>query len=307
MSGIVDCHTHLFPPAWKPHGRMPDDMFEAAGLVERMDASGIAVSLVSDPHIWYGDLDPGDLVRTREYNEFAAGPAADHRGRLVALATVSPWRGAEHLAEAERAVTELGLAGLAMPTSDRGLYLDAVPEAFWELAASLGVPVFLHPGGTVVGQELMEMYRLGEVCGRPLDTTLTLARHILTGGMERHPGVGLLCAHAGGAICTIADRLDFGHELREYAPLGPWGEVHLPEPPSAYVARLHLDTVTFGTAALRPALDRVGPERILYGSDRPPVPFEAERSLAHVRAIGLQPADELAVLGGNARRLFRLP
>ena len=80
---------------------------------------------------------------------------------------------------------------------------------------------------------------------------MTLARLILTGGLERHAGSSL-CAHAGGAICTIADRLDFGHELRAYAPLGPWGEVELPEPPSAYVARLHLDTVTYGTAALDP-------------------------------------------------------
>ena len=193
-----------------------------------------------------------------------------------------------------------------MPTSDHGAYLDAIPEAFWELAAGLGAPVFLHPGGTVVGQELMGMYRLGEVCGRPLDTTVTLARHILTGGIERQPDVALLCAHAGGAICTVADRLDFGHELREYAPLGHWGEAHLPEPPSAYVARLHLDTVTYGTAALRPALERVGPHQLLYGSDRPPVPFEPERLLGYVRALGLAPAAEEDVLGGNARALFSL-
>ena len=126
------------------------------------------------------------------------------------------------------------------------------------------------------------MYRLGEVCGRPLDTTVTLARFILTGTFERHASVRLLCAHAGGAICTIADRLDFGHELREYAPLGPWGEVELEEPPSAYVARLYLDTVTYGPAALRPALERVGPRQLVFGTDRPPVPLLA-RALARPR------------------------
>ena len=100
----------------------------------------------------------------------------------------------------------------------------------------------------------------------------------------------LLCAHAGGAICTIADRLDFGHELRGYGPLGPWGEVELPEPPSAYVARLFLDTVTYGTAALLPALARVGHEQVLYGSDRPPVPFDLERTTGYVRELGLPAA-----------------
>lgn len=303
---VVDCHSHLFPPAWAPRGRMPADMFDVDGLLSRMDAADVSVTVVSDPHIWYGDLDPSDISQTREWNDFAAELVRDHRDRLVALATATPWRGEEHVREAERAVTELGLVGIAIPTSDHGAYLDAVPDAFWELAAGLDVPVFLHPGGAVVGEELMTMYRLGEVCGRPLDTTLTLTRHILTGAMERHSGVRLLCAHAGGAICAIADRLDFGHELREYAPLGPWGDVHLPQPPSAYVSRLYLDTVTYGTVGIRLALERVGTSRVLYGSDRPPVPFELERTIRYVRALGLAADEEAAVLAGNARSLFAL-
>jgi predicted TIM-barrel fold metal-dependent hydrolase len=72
------------------------------------------------------------------------------------------------------------------------------------------------------------------------------------------------------------------------------------------VARLYLDTVTYGTAALRPALERVGPERLVFGSDRPPVPFPLERSLGHVRALNLAAEHERAVLGENAERLFRL-
>ena len=285
---------------------MPHDMFDVVALLERQAEAGIETTVVSDPHIWYGDLDPSDITRTREYNDFAAELAREHHGNLTALGTVTPWRGDEHVREAERALSELGLPGLALPTSDEGRYLDAVPEGFWELVTGLDAPLFLHPGGTVVGQELMTMYRLGEVCGRPLDTTLTLARFVLTGVFERHPSLRLLCAHAGGAICTVADRLDFGHELRGYAPLGPWGEVELLESPSAYVARLYLDTVTYGTAALRPALDRVGHERLVFGSDRPPVPFPLERSLGHVRALELATGEEEAVLGGNARRLFSL-
>jgi aminocarboxymuconate-semialdehyde decarboxylase len=306
VSRIVDAHSHLFPADWASQGRMPADMFEVAGLLERQEAAGIATTIVSDPHIWYGDLDPGDIARTREYNDFAAELAREHPGRIHALGTVSPHGGEEHVREAERAIPELGLPGLALATSDKGRYLDAVPESFWELVTGLDVPLFLHPGGSVVGQELMDMYRLGEVCGRPLDTTVTLSRFILTGTFERHPHVRMLCAHAGGAICTIADRLDFGHELRDYAPLGPWGEVELREPPSTQVARLYLDTVTYGPGALRPALERVGPGRLVFGSDRPPVPFPLERSLGHVRALGLSDEHEQAVLGTNAERLFAL-
>lgn len=304
--GVVDAHSHLFPPHWARHGRMPPDMFDLEALLGVQTAAGVTASVISDPHIWYGDLDPCDIARTREYNDFAAELARANPLRVSALGTVTPWRGDDHVREAERAVRELGLPGLAIPTSDGGRYLDTVPDAFWDLVTGLDVPVFIHPGGTVVGDELMQMYRLGEVCGRPLDTTVTLARFILTGTAARHPRVRLLCAHAGGAICTIADRLDFGHELRNYAPLGPWGDVELAEPPSAYVARLYLDTVTYGTAALLPAIARVGHEQVIFGSDRPPVPFDLERTTGYVRQLGLPADEEEAILGGNARRLFRL-
>ncbi len=104
----------------------------------------------------------------------------------------------------------------------------------------------------------------------------------------------------------IAHRLDFGHELRDYKPLGPWGEVRLERPPSEYVRRLHLDTVTFGVAPLRLALETVGSDRVVFGTDGPPVPFAASRHLATVRELGLDDDAMAAVLGGNAQQLFGL-
>jgi aminocarboxymuconate-semialdehyde decarboxylase len=306
MQPIVDCHCHLFPRSWSQAGRMPADLFDVEGVLRRQEQAGVALSVISDPHIWYGELDLGSIERTREYNEFAAQLVAEHRDRLTALATVAPWRGSDHVAEAERAISELGLPGLAIATSDRGRYLDAIPREFWELVEGLDVPIFVHPGGTVVGQEHMDAYRLGEVCGRPLDMTLSLARLILTGGLEAFPNLRLLCAHAGGAICTVAPRLDFGHELRDYTPLGPWGEVHLTSPPSAYVRRLLLDTVTYAPEPLRLALATVGSGQLCFGSDNPPVPFPLSRSLGVIDALDLDEHDRDAVLGGNALRLLAL-
>lgn len=305
-SKVVDVHSHLFPAAWADKGRLPADMFDLEVVHQRQEECGIDVTILSDPHIWYGDLDLGDIARTREYNDFAAETVRRDPGRVAALGSANPWRGPEHTAEAIRAVGELGLAGLAIPTSDDGRYLDSVPEAFWEAVEELDVAVFIHPAGHVVGQELMDSYRLGEVCGRPLDTTLTLTRFILTGVAERFPNVRLLCSHAGGAITMIADRLDFGHELRDYAPLGPWGPVHLQEPPSHYVRKLYLDTVTFGVNPLRLALATVGVDRVCFGTDGPPVPFPASRTRTIVQEVGLSAAQEAAVLGGNASSLFKL-
>lgn len=303
---IIDCHTHLYPATWRSRGQMPADMFDIGRQVERMDRAEVATCVVSDPHIWYGDLDVADIAQARAFNEFAADLARDHPGRFAALATVTPWRGDEHVAEAQRSIGELGLAGLAIATSDQDRYLDTVPDQFWEYVAGADVPVFVHPGGRTVGQELMTSYRLGEVCGRPLDMTVTLARFILTGVFARYPGLRLLCAHAGGAISTVASRLDFGHELRDYTPLGPWGPVELERPPSTFVEQLYVDTVTFGTAPLRLALDTVGPGHVCFGTDCPPVPFSVERHLAVVDGVDLGADQRDAVLAGNARALFAL-
>lgn len=302
---IIDAHSHLFPAQWASHGRLPADMFSAQAVVERQQEAGVDLTIVSDPHIWYGDLDLGAIENARGYNDFAAALQSEH-ATIKALATATPWRGPEHVAEAERAVRELGLPGIAIPTSDQGRYLDSIPEAFWELVVGLDVPVFIHPAGVTVGQDHMDSYRLGEVCGRPLDTTLTLARFILTGTFERFPQIRMLCSHAGGGITMIADRLDFGHELRDYAPLGPWGPVHLEQPPSAYVRKLYLDTVVFGANPLRLALATVGADQVCMGTDGPPVPFPASRVVNLVRSLELPQAEEAAILGGTAARLFGL-
>jgi aminocarboxymuconate-semialdehyde decarboxylase len=303
---IVDVHSHLFPPQWKSAGRMPEDLFDVPALLERQEEAGVDISVVSDPHIWYGELDLGSIACAREYNEFAAELQREHPAHIVALATVNPWRGDEHLEEASRAIRELGLRGFAIPTSDQNRYLESVPMEFWELVRELEVPAFVHPGGTVVGQDLMDQYRMGEVCGRPLDMTVTLSRFILWGAFERVGELSLLCAHAGGAICAVADRLDFGNELRDYAPLGPWGEHELSEPPSAFVRRLHLDTVTYGPGPLRLALETVGAQQLYLGSDNPPVPFPLSRSTGLVDALGLSSSDRERVLGGNAAKLLHL-
>jgi aminocarboxymuconate-semialdehyde decarboxylase len=303
---IVDAHSHLFPAGWNTADGLPSDLFSVERVLERQAEAGIDVTVISDPHIWYGDRDLGDINSAREYNEFTADLVSGNPGRLVGLGSVTPWRGTAHLKEAERAVRELHLPGLAIATSDRGQYLDAVAESFWELVADLDVPIFLHPGRTVVGQELMEGYRMGELCGRPLDMTLSLARFILTGTFERHPAIRLLCAHAGGAICMVADRMDFGHELRGYRPLGPWGEVELSCPPSTFVAQLYLDTVTFGAGPLRLAMETVGTEQVCFGTDGPPVPFPPSRARDVVAELGLPSGPLADVLGENARRLFRI-
>jgi aminocarboxymuconate-semialdehyde decarboxylase len=78
-----------------------------------------------------------------------------------------------------------------------------------------------------------------------------------------------------------------------------------PKPPSAYLEHFWLDTVTFDGGWLGYLIGRFGAEHVVLGSDYP-LPLGPRDPVAEVRALGLAPEDERAVLGENARALLRL-
>jgi len=53
-----------------------------------------------------------------------------------------------------------------------------------------------------------------------------------------------------------------------------------------------------------PGILRRHPDRILYGTDFPNLPYQWDRELKALRALKLPPADEEKILSGNALRLF---
>jgi predicted TIM-barrel fold metal-dependent hydrolase len=69
---------------------------------------------------------------------------------------------------------------------------------------------------------------------------------------------------------------------------------------------VHADLTPVGArlAALDAAALAGLEDRILFGSDAPNTGSPIERSVAHVRALGLAPDAEVAILGGNALRLL---
>jgi hypothetical protein len=71
--------------------------------------------------------------------------------------------------------------------------------------------------------------------------------------------------------------------------------------PRVYVPAPGRKLVTNG---LRYAYDFMGPDRLLFASDRPWV--NSKEILDGLRSLGLPAADETKILGANARSLFRL-
>jgi aminocarboxymuconate-semialdehyde decarboxylase len=146
---------------------------------------------------------------------------------------------------------------------------------------------------------MLARYGLGNLVGNLYDTGLAGALLIYGGVLERHPALRVVLYHAGGALPSLLGRLDNGYRVV------PECRTAIPRPPSTYVNQLWFDTIAFRQDMLRYLLSAYGVERLVVGSDYP-LPAGLAHPVAEVKALGLAPEAESAVLGGNASRLLRL-
>lgn len=302
---VIDCHAHLMPKSWFDP-KSPKSIFDLAGLFKEQEQAGVDITVFGNN--WIRSPEGADPLRVvKEYNEHAAELTAKYPNRLLGLACSVPFDNDQILKETERAVKEYKLKGIMVNSSVNGEYLDS-PRAtpFFQLVSELDVPLFVHPPKFTIGNEKMEIFRLPEMLGRPFDTTLSLTRFILSGGLERFPNLKMICAHVGGALPMLPGRLGFGYELRRDESFGPWGPDVITRPPGSYIQQLYFDTVSLHPPAVQCAIDTVGIDHVVFGSDSPPVPIALKRSVDVVQALKISDENKNKILGGNAVKLLGL-
>jgi len=302
---IIDCHAHLMPQSWF-HPNSPKSIFDLDGLFREQDESGVTITVFGNN--WIRSPEGADALQVvKEFNEHAAELTAKHPKRLLGLACSVPLDDDKILRETERAIKDYKLKGIMINSSVNGEYLDS-PRAipFFELVTKLRVPLFIHPPKFTIGNRKMEIFRLPEMLGRPFDTTLSLTRFIFTGGFERFPDLKMVCAHVGGALPMLPGRYGFGYELRKDMSFGPWEPDVMTRPPASYISQLYFDTVCYHTPAVQCAVDTVGAEHVMFGSDSPPVPIPLKRAVETVQKLAISGEDKQKILGGNAAKLLGL-
>jgi aminocarboxymuconate-semialdehyde decarboxylase len=314
---LLDCHAHVLPDAalaYFPDGDNPRYVTAERRVLGRMleaqAAAGITHALVSDSFYMESaaealpDWAPTD--RAKLFNDGMAALVARYPGRLWGLGCLDPWGGEATARELERCAG-LGLVGALVNPSDGERYLDdPAAEPLLAAAERLGLPLFVHPTRDLPADEHYRDFVLSLIVGRPAQTAVCAARLIFTATLDRHPDLKLLLAHGGGVLPYVAGRLDA--TWAAYRAAGRWvGPDVLERPPSESLRRFHVDTNTWSTPSLRLLVDVLGPDRIVFGTDQPPVWFPLERSVAALDSLALADEDAAAVRWRTAAGLFRLP
>ena len=267
--------------------------------LKAMDAQGVAVHALSlmPPMVYWADGSLG-LRLAKLVNDAMAEAAKLHPDRFVGLATLPLQDPEAAIAEAERAVTELGCRGIYLGTNVRGKELtDSSYLPVFERIHALRVPIFLHPLN-VIGAQRLTNYYLHNLLGNPFDTAVAAANLIFSGLLDRFPKLEICLPHAGGALPYLIGRLNHGWKVRQECRA-------LKRPPSSYLRRFTYDTISHAPESLNYLINLVGVDRVMMGSD---YCFDMgyERPVKVVSVLKLSRADQEKILGGNAARLLRL-
>jgi aminocarboxymuconate-semialdehyde decarboxylase len=274
-----------------------EDMFDLPFRVGEMDRKGIDVRALSlsTPNVYYWK-GAAQIDVTRRINDALAVICRAYPERFVGLASLPLDDVNASLAELERAVGELGMKGLIIGSNIDGAALnDARFEPLWARIDALRLPVFEHPMFPKDTSDMHE-FELPLRVGLIFDTTLVATRLIYSGVFERYPNFPYIMAHTGGALLMLLERLDNGYRLF------PDCRKYISQLPSVYAKRLYYDTAAFGESALRLAIDTVGAEHLLLGTDDPYI----DSDCTHVERLHLPPAETALILGENAARLLRI-
>jgi predicted TIM-barrel fold metal-dependent hydrolase len=278
-----------------------------AHRLQDMDASGISLQVISAGMPGADLLDGAAGVRfAMATNDRLAQGVRAHPGRFAGFAHL-PMR--EPLAaadELERAVTELGFHGAMINGLTQGRFLDDPRFApILERAASLDVPIYLHPN--LPPEAVFDAYyrdlpgNSGALLASGLfgwhsETAIHVFRLALSGTLERYPGLNFIVGHMGEMLPFMLARAD--DVLSGYGDFGQ---------PISDVIRERVYLTTSGFFTLPPfliALMTFGASRILFSVDHP---FSKNaRGAAFLRTLPVSPADLAAIAHGNAERLLRL-
>lgn len=245
--------------------RLNEVFFDSKRQIDRMQLLGIDQSILSlaTPLISYSVPADIGVQAARIFNDEIADLKSWRPDRFNGWAFLPMQSPSMAARELRRAVTELGLCGGHIASNINGRYLDRREYApIFQAAADLDVPLFIHPANPP-GRERMKDYELAVVSGYLFDTTLNIFNMIFGGLLDQYPTIKLCCAHAGGYALLLRGR------MQREVDTNPELASTMNRPVGEYLKKLYYDTICFEAGYLKYAVDVVGADHFVLGSDGP--------------------------------------
>ena len=241
--------------------------------------------------------------RARAVNDFLAGEIQKRPTRYGGFAHLAMHHPAHAADELERCVRDLGFQGAMINGQTNGEYLDIDKySVFWERAAALEAPIYLHPGNPVDHPATFAGHSelWGPVCSWAFETATHALRLVFAGVFERYPKARLILGHGGETLPFSLWRFD-----SRWLVCNRGGRT-LPSPPSHYIRR-NIAVTTSGMCSdqsLRCCLDAMGAENVMFSID---YPFEkTDLAARFIETANITEAERTQVASANATRILHL-
>jgi aminocarboxymuconate-semialdehyde decarboxylase len=330
VAPLIDIYTHIYPdrffaamtevsPQLENLGkrlRSVTKLFDLDARFAEMDEHGDYRQVISLPNPPIEDIARGEtgLALARIANDAMAELTARHPYRFPAFAAAVSLTDVDgSLAEAERAINDLGARGIQVFTNIAGRPLDdpAYRPVFAALAAH-DLPIWLHPVRSAAmpdyPAEAKSRFEMWWCFGWPYDTSVAMARLVFCGTFDRHPGLKIITHHCGGMIPFYDGRVGPGLAVlgartsdEDYSAILP----SLQRPHLDYFHDFYADTAMFGGVhGIKCGLDFFGPDRVVFATDAPLGPIGP--TIAAIERLELAEADRRKLFAGNAARLLKM-
>lgn len=275
--------------------KITDQTWDKDRRIQDMENEGVDIQVLSPIPVtfsYWSEPEAG-LEMAKIQNDFIASTVQEAPDKFVGLGTVPLQDTKLAIAEMERAVKILGLKGIEIGSNVNGQNLDD-PSLFpfFEAAAQMGVPIFVHPWATI-GQERMPRHNLMYSVGMPSETALAAASLMMGGVLDKLPSLKICFAHGGGALPYLLPRMDQAWTV--------WPDIRkTAHPPSYYANKFYYDSLVYDPLNLQLMIERFGADRIIAGSDYPFLLREAPVGKILDEMKGLSEREVRLILGQNA-------
>ena len=340
----IDLHTHILPPWWPRlaekagtrgwpeiehlaagaggsgcacarltiDGRHFRDIeancFDPRVRIEECDAAGVDMQVLSTVPVMFSYHQPAReaLELARHLNAHIAETVRAHPARFAGLATVPLQDPEIACRELDRALDDLGLAGVEIGSNvdtARGEWNLDEPALFpfFEHCARRGAAVFVHPWN-MLGQRSTPKYWLPWLVGMPAETARAACALMMGGVLARLPALKVCLAHGGGSLAFTIGRID--HGFRERPDLCA---VDCAVSPREQLRRFYFDTLVHDERALSFLIETVGADRLALGSDYP-FPLGERVAGAMIKSMAsLDEATRARLLAGTAEEFLARP